>query len=48
METVVVCGGPGCAGGGSRRRRSRRDMPAPEGDTFMARYAKAQRDGTIR
>jgi L-lactate dehydrogenase complex protein LldF len=25
-----------------------RDFPAPEGDTFFARYAKAQRAGTIR
>ena len=25
-----------------------RDMPAPEGDTFFARYKKAQRAGTIR
>ena len=25
-----------------------RDLPAPEGDTFFARYAQAQRDGTLR
>ena len=24
-----------------------RDLPAPEGDTFFARYARAQRDGTL-
>ena len=24
-----------------------RDMPAPEGDTFFARYAKAQRAGQV-
>jgi L-lactate dehydrogenase complex protein LldF len=24
-----------------------RDLPAPEGDTFFARYAKAQRAGQI-
>jgi L-lactate dehydrogenase complex protein LldF len=25
-----------------------RDLPAPEGDTFFARYAKAQRSGQLR